>query len=120
MVCFWFFHSSVRIVKYISFCFLLCLELSHCMFAFVFVPAGTIAKLWSSCRDCTSSDVIQCMQTSALDKGQNGRDDEYGYGIPQLDDAFVCLTDDVKCCSAPGPSPTLNPSSSPVGAQNIP
>ena len=51
------------------------------------------------CRQCTNSQIIQCLQNTALDLGRTGRDDNYGYGLIQGEKAYLCLVNNAKCCS---------------------
>jgi len=63
---------------------------------------------------CTVDEVQYCLEESATDLGSAGKDEYYGYGLIQMQGAYSCLINDVKCCStgnaaspveAPAPSP---------------
>jgi len=45
------------------------------------------------------------MKDSALDLGAKGKDNEYGYGLVQVDETYKCLKDDLQCCSATEANP---------------
>lgn len=59
---------------------------------------GAIAALWSACTRCDKEQVIECLQITALDVGEQGRDDKFGYGVIQTGDAYKCLQQREKCC----------------------
>lgn len=58
---------------------------------------GAIAALWRACPDCRNNHILACLQETAKDLGDKGRDDVFGAGLIQTQDAFKCLTD--RCCS---------------------
>jgi serine protease len=62
---------------------------------------GSIARIWSTCRECSSDQVEQCLLDTAEDLGPVGRDNDYGAGLLQTQDAFDCLVNTIGCCVAP-------------------
>lgn len=59
---------------------------------------GAAALLWRECRRCENVEIAQCLQKTALDIGPPGRDEEYGYGLIQIESAYDCLVNTVLCC----------------------
>lgn len=57
---------------------------------------GAIAAIWRDCGSCKNSQVLSCLQTTALDLGAPGKDDYYGYGLIQTSNAYDCLK--AVCC----------------------
>jgi subtilisin family serine protease len=53
--------------------------------------AGALAALWQACPACDSYVLERCVYLTALDLGEQGRDDLYGYGMIQTSSAFSCL-----------------------------
>lgn len=60
--------------------------------------AGVAAKIWRECPACTNKDLERCLIGTAYDLGNEGKDDEYGWGLVQAEDSYHCLQTDVKCC----------------------
>ena len=60
--------------------------------------AGGAALILRSCRQCRNTEIAHCLLKTALDKGDRGKDIEYGYGLMQIDEAYLCLTDSIGCC----------------------
>lgn len=54
--------------------------------------SGIIAILWSYYPTCTPTQIRYALAITAKDKGTVGCDDYYGYGIPQLYNAYQFLT----------------------------
>ena len=69
----------------------------------------------SQCPTCKNSDIETCLFSSAVDLGLAGKDVNFGHGLVQADDAYLCLRDQVQCCTEVA-SPTLTPPSSPPAA----
>jgi serine protease len=57
---------------------------------------GAIAAIWRGCGNCKNTQVLSCLQTTALDLGAPGKDDYYGYGLIQTSSAYDCLKS--VCC----------------------
>ena len=53
--------------------------------------AGVAALVWSFFPQCTNEQVRAALQDTAKDKGSSGRDNFYGYGIVQANDAYDYL-----------------------------
>jgi serine protease len=60
--------------------------------------AGAAASLWRSCYDCSHYHVEACLHETALDLGEQGRDNVFGHGLVQMNDAFQCLRTQKGCC----------------------
>lgn len=58
---------------------------------------GAIATLWQACPNCANTLIETCLKDTAKDLGEQGRDDVYGYGLIQTEDAYRCLTSK-SCC----------------------
>lgn len=78
---------------------------------------GAAAKIWSARPDCTNEQIREALEGSALDLGDNGRDDAYGHGLVQTVDAYNYLLENFEypCgdINAPTSSPTPIASSEP-------
>jgi serine protease len=59
--------------------------------------SGAVASIWRQCRQCSNSQVVQCLKTTAQDLGSVGYDVQYGHGLIQTKAAFDCLKS--SCCS---------------------
>jgi serine protease len=59
---------------------------------------GAIALIWRLCPGCTNQDVQDCIFETALDLGEAGMDDVFGYGLLQTSDARDCLVQK-DCCA---------------------
>jgi serine protease len=69
---------------------------------------GAIARIWSTCGMCSNDEVEQCLLSTAEDLGATGRDNDYGAGLVQTQNAYDCLM--MGCCGAtPGPTPVPTP-----------
>jgi hypothetical protein len=78
---------------------------------------GAIANIWCTCTSCSNDQVEQCLLSTAEDLGAVGRDDEYGAGLLQTQNAYDCMV--TGCCSTtsnPTPVPTPVPSPLPTPA----
>ncbi|OCQ21406.1 hypothetical protein A7985_12380 [Pseudoalteromonas luteoviolacea] len=53
--------------------------------------AGIATLLWNKHPECNNAQVRDAMQFSAADKGEGGRDREYGFGVVQAYDADLYL-----------------------------
>ena len=53
--------------------------------------AGAFALLRSACPEMTNEQILTAMQETALDLGPEGKDPMYGYGLPQVYDAYEYL-----------------------------
>ena len=66
------------------------------------------------CPLCKNSEVESCLFSSAIDLGTTGKDVNFGFGLLQAEDAYLCLRDEVQCCGGIGadsasPAPTPPP-----------
>jgi hypothetical protein len=69
---------------------------------------GAIARIWPTCPECSNDQVEQCLISTAEDLGPVGRDNEYGAGLLQTQNAYDCMM--MGCCGAsPGPTPVPTP-----------
>ena len=55
------------------------------------VASGALAALWQACPRCDSVTLEQCLFVTAVDLGEPGHDERYGYGKVQTSSAFDCL-----------------------------
>ncbi|MDO6567938.1 S8 family serine peptidase [Alteromonas sp. 1_MG-2023] len=74
--------------------------------------AGGAALVWSYFPQCSNTQIRSALTSAAEDKGTNGRDNLYGYGLMQLEDAYSYLN--TNGCggnggSDPGTDPTVEP-----------
>ncbi|SFD46510.1 S8 family serine peptidase [Pseudoalteromonas denitrificans] len=53
--------------------------------------SGVAALVWSNFPSCTGEDVRAALKETALDGGEPGNDDKFGYGIVQAKDAHAYL-----------------------------
>jgi serine protease len=53
--------------------------------------AGVAAKIWAARPQCTNEQVREALQSTALDLGDVGRDDMFGFGLVQAVDAYNYL-----------------------------
>jgi len=53
--------------------------------------AGAAALVWSQDLNCSNTDVRSALDSTALDLGSFGRDNAYGFGLVQADDAATAL-----------------------------
>ncbi len=53
---------------------------------------GAAALVWSRFPDCSNQELRNALQQSALDLGDAGRDDQYGFGLVQVQGAINWLT----------------------------
>jgi serine protease len=60
--------------------------------------AGAVVELWRLCGNCTNYDIEECIFDSAKDLGSAGKDPEYGHGLLQTRDAYLCLVYTAGCC----------------------
>jgi subtilisin family serine protease len=60
---------------------------------------GAAALIWRACNSCTSTQVAQCLEDTAMDLGTTGRDDQFGHGLVRTENAYLCLINDIGCCS---------------------
>ena len=79
--------------------------------------AATAAAIWQNCPFCTSNDVQTCLETTAVDLGSEGRDSSFGFGLVQVEDAYLCLVDTIRCCDESG---TFPPVASPLPETPLP
>ncbi len=54
--------------------------------------SGAAALVWSHFPDCSNANIRDALQQSALDLGDAGRDDQYGFGLVQTQAAIDYLT----------------------------
>ena len=68
------------------------------------------AKLWAARPQCSSAQIREALETTALDLGPPGRDDEYGHGLVQGIDAYhYLLSLPAPCGTGTFPHPLGNP-----------
>ncbi len=53
--------------------------------------SGIAAQAWSRNPTCSNTDVRSALQSSALDLGDPGRDEQYGFGLVQLNSAISAI-----------------------------
>ena len=53
--------------------------------------AGVAALVWSYDLNCTNADIRSALASTAFDLGTAGRDNAYGYGLVQAEDAVLSL-----------------------------
>jgi serine protease len=53
--------------------------------------SGVAARMWAARPKCTNLQVRQALESSALDLGTIGRDDQYGHGLVQAKAAYLFL-----------------------------
>ena len=68
--------------------------------------SGVAALLFARNPSATAAQVRQALQSTVLDLGASGRDDEYGYGLVQAASALVAIGGGPV---TPSPTPTLTP-----------
>jgi serine protease len=81
--------------------------------------SGVAALLFARNPAATASQVRQAMESTALDLGTAGRDNEYGYGLVQAASALAVIggpptITPTSTPTIPGPSPTPTPTSTPT------
>ncbi|GIW12168.1 MAG: hypothetical protein KatS3mg061_3225 [Dehalococcoidia bacterium] len=76
--------------------------------------AGVLAILAGLAPEASPAGLRAAVEQSALDLGPAGRDDEYGFGLVQLDAAIRTLRPDL------APAPTATPSPTPTGSSSTP
>lgn len=54
--------------------------------------------LFRACIECSNEEMVSCLQSSAVDLGDEGIDDYYGYGLVQADATYTCLAE-LSCCA---------------------
>lgn len=54
------------------------------------------------CPMCENFEVESCLFSTAIDLGQAQKDVSFGNGLVQADDAYLCLRDEMQCCSEDG------------------
>jgi len=64
--------------------------------------SGVAALVWSQDSTCSNQDVRNALTSTALDLGAPGRDNAYGYGLVQADDAATLFTSPDFCGSGGG------------------
>jgi serine protease len=84
---------------------------------------GVVARIWSVRPECTSAQVREAVENTALDLGDEGRDDKYGAGLVQMESAYeYLLSFDAPCGAVEAPTnpptdaPTRKPSKAPTTA----
>jgi hypothetical protein len=81
--------------------------------------AGVAALVWSHFDTLKASKIREALESSAIDLGSIGRDDEYGHGLVNTQAAYQFLVDIPAPSSIPSINPTLSPSLS-VSPTSIP
>ncbi|GAB4543480.1 MAG: hypothetical protein Kow0063_36700 [Anaerolineae bacterium] len=69
--------------------------------------SGVAALLFARNPAATASQVRQAMETTALDLGPGGRDNQYGYGLVQAADALAAIGGPQTPTPTPTPTPTF-------------
>lgn len=72
--------------------------------------AGSAALIWRACPACVADQVADCLEMTALDLGKPGKDEFFGSGLVQTNDAYQCLVG-MGCCEVTE-SPTAAPTES--------
>lgn len=80
--------------------------------------AGVAALLWSHFPQCTNHQLRNVLLMSANDKGAEGCDTQYGYGVVQARDAYDLIQNANGNCEAVGGSTPNEPSDAAVGGCN--
>lgn len=75
--------------------------------------SGVAALVWSQDVTCSNADVRNALTATALDLGDPGRDNAYGFGVVQAADAVTALGTG---CGGGGSSSCVNPDGAPSGA----
>ena len=70
--------------------------------------AGVAALVWSHFPSCTASQIRNALNTTALDLGTPGRNNQYGYGLVQAKDAYDWINAN-GCDGSGGGSPDPDP-----------
>lgn len=73
--------------------------------------SGAIARIWAALPGCTSDQVKEALYSTAKDLGETGKDNYFGYGLLQTEDAYNYLN------SLPPPCGTNAP---PGGVEQTP
>ena len=55
--------------------------------------SGAAALLWSHQQECSNIEIRNALNASAKDLGIVGRDNEYGYGLVQIDAAYNYISE---------------------------
>jgi hypothetical protein len=63
--------------------------------------AGAIAYLWRAMPSLTNDQIVSRVQSAALDMGDPGRDDSYGYGLVDMHSAYEQLIADYPMLAPP-------------------
>ena len=79
--------------------------------------AGAAAAIWQLCPACSNSQVRSCLQSTAQDLGDQGRDDFFGYGLVQVESAYLCLKNTEQCCQEVEATPSPQPITTTAPAQ---
>jgi len=77
--------------------------------------SGVALLLWNKYPDCTNAQIREALENGALDEGDQGRDDFFGYGIVRYWNSVDYLEN--KPCSgvqSPTASPVVFPTASPI------
>jgi subtilisin family serine protease len=59
---------------------------------------GAAARIWSVCPQCSSTVVTNCLLTTAQDTNTTGYDVYSGFGVIQMEAAYLCMKASVGCC----------------------
>jgi subtilisin family serine protease len=78
--------------------------------------SGVAALVWSKHAQCTNFEIREALQATALDLGDSGRDNAYGFGLVQAQAADNYLVDNLCGGGDNGGSTCEGPGTSPVGA----
>mgnify|MGYP003631350329 FL=1 len=78
--------------------------------------AGGAALVWSYFPQCSNTQIRNALTSAAEDKGANGRDNLYGFGLMQLEDAYSYLNTN-GCGGSGGSDPGTDPTVEPVSGQ---
>ena len=72
------------------------------------------------CPQCKNSDVETCLFSKAIDLGTAGKDINFGYGLIQAEESYLCLRDEVRCCGESGTQTSPTPPSPPTPSTSAP
>jgi subtilisin family serine protease len=86
---------------------------------------GVAAKIWAARPECTNVQIREAIEQTARDLGDSGRDDLYGHGLVQAEDAYTYLLDLPPPCGVidttadPSAPPTNTPTRSPTSRPTV-
>lgn len=63
---------------------------------------GVVARIWAARPECTATQIREAVEVTALDLGPEGRDDQYGEGLVQVEAAYLYLLEQDTPCGTAG------------------